>query len=129
MSKLACVLKEEVGVPGTGVLCSNSGVNSSTSGLGLNLILSCRSRDSSSSTLGSLIDGVNRLMSANTGVMISSELLGSSPLGCVVRKKKTFLGCTGISSLAIGHGDNAVHGLFIYCVRREDSNAAGFAEL
>jgi hypothetical protein len=46
----------------------------------------------------------------------------------VVRKKKTFRGWTGISSLASGQGDNAVHGRFRYRLRRDDSNAAGLAE-
>jgi len=46
-----------------------------------------------------------------------------------VRKKKTFRGCTGTSSFAIGHGDKAVHGRFMYWVSREDRRAAGFAEL
>lgn len=46
-----------------------------------------------------------------------------------MRKKKTFRGCTGISSFAIGQGDSAVHGRFIYCVSLDDRSAAGFAEL
>ena len=34
-----------------------------------------------------------------------------------------------MSSLANGQGDNAVHGLLRYKLRREERRAAGFAEL
>jgi len=61
--------------------------------------------------------------------MMSSEFAGSWPRGCVVRKKKTFRGCTGTSSFAIGQGERAVHGRLMYWVSREESKAAGFADL
>ena len=73
--------------------------------------------------------GVSRCIPTIAGVMMSSEFMGNGCLGCVVRKKKTFLGCTGISSLAKGHGARAVHCRFRYRDRRDESSAAGFAEL
>ena len=79
--------------------------------------------------LGSVIEGVRRLISEIVGVMMSSEFAGNSPRGLDVRKKKTLRGCTGTSSFAIGHGESAVHGRFMYCVSLDERRAAGLAEL